>query len=81
MYYAKGMRDLLQSTQLTREFFDCLDEFQFHYVEMCFKQSLESKMGMMTEIEAYNYNLYEDFRLERLEEKYGIDPEYLKKAA
>ena len=80
MYYAKGMRDLLQTTQLNLEFFDELDEFQLHFVEMCFKQSLDDKMGMMTELEEYNLHLFEEFKLRKLEQMYGIDPDYIKKA-
>ena len=81
MYYATGMRDLLQTTQLNLEFFDGLDNFQINFIEMCFKQSLDNKMGMMTEMEEYNLHLFEEFKLRQIEEKYGIDPDYLRKAA
>lgn len=81
MYFAKGMRDLLQTTQLTIEFFENLDDFQIHFVEMCFKQSLDNKMGIMSEIEEYNLHLFEEFKLRQLESMYGIDPGYLKKAS
>ena len=81
MYYARGMRDLLQTTQLNMEFFENLDDFQLHFVEMCFKQSLDGKMGILTDVEEYNLHLYEEFKLRQIEELYGIDPEYLKKAA
>ena len=81
MYYAKGMRDLLQTTQLSIEFFEDLDEFQLRFIEMCFAQSLDEKMGLMTDMEEYNLHLFEEFKLRKLEEQYGIDPEYIKKAA
>ncbi len=79
MYYAKGIRDLLQTTQLNIEFFEELDNFQIHFIEMCFQQSLDDKMGLMTEVEEYNLHLFEEFKLLKLEEEYGVDPEYFKK--
>ena len=81
MYYAKGLRDLLQTTQLTLEFFYSLDNFQIQFIEMCFQQSLDEKMGLMTDVEEYNLHIFEEFKLRKLEEQYGIDPEYLKKAS
>lgn len=80
MYYAKGIRELLQTTQLNLEFFEDLDQFQINFIDMCFKQSVDDKMGLMSEIESYNYQLFEEFKLRRLEDLYGIDPEYFKKA-
>jgi len=80
MYYARGIRDLLLTTQLNLEFFDHLTEFQLHYIEMCFKQSIDEKMGLMTDIEQYNYHLFEEFRSMRFHEYYGIEEEILKKA-
>lgn len=80
MYYARGLRDLLQTTQLNLEFFENLDDFQINFIEMCFKQSLDDKMGIMTDVEEYNLHLFEEFKLRQLEDMYGIDPEYLKKA-
>ncbi|MFT6630390.1 MAG: hypothetical protein ACJAS4_000326 [Bacteriovoracaceae bacterium] len=81
MYVAKGMRDLLQSTQLNMEFFESLDNFQIHFIEMCFKQSMDDKMGMMADVERYNLHLFEEFKLRQLEDLYGVDPEYFKKSA
>lgn len=80
MYYAKGMKDFLQSTQLSMEFFNDLDPFQLHFIEMCFKQSLDEKMGMMTDVERYNYHLYEEYKLQQIEDMYGVDADYFKKA-
>ena len=81
MYSAKGMRDLLQTTQLSMEFFEDLDEFQINFIEMCFKQSIDDKMGLLTEIEQFNLHLFEEYKIRQLEEMYGVDPDYFKKAA
>ena len=81
MYYARGMRDLLQTTQLNMEFFEDLNSFQIHFIEMCFRQSLDYKMGIMTDVEEYNLHLFEEFKLRQIEDLYGVDPEYLKRAA
>ena len=81
MYYAKGMRDLLKTTQLNMEFFDDLDNFQLHFIEMCFKQAIDDRMGLLTDVEKYNYHLYEEYKIRQFENMYGIDSEYIKKAA
>lgn len=81
MYYAKGMRDLLQTTELSLDFFDELDNFQINFIEMCFKQSIDEKMGLMTEIEKYNYHLFEEYKIRKIEDMYGVDPNYFKKSA
>jgi hypothetical protein len=81
MYYAKGMRDLLRTTQLNMEFFDDLDSFQLHFIEMCFKQAIDNKMGLLTDVEKYNYHLYEEFKIRQFENMYGIDSEFIKSAA
>lgn len=81
MYYARGLRDLLQTTELSLEFFEELDDFQINFIEMCFKQSIDEKMGLMTEVENYNYHLFEEYKLRKIEDMYGIDPDYLKKSA
>ena len=81
MYYAKSMRDLLIETQLNMEFFDSLDNFHLQFIDMCFKQSIDEKMGLMGNIEAYNYQLFEEHKLIQLEKAYGLDPEILKSAA
>lgn len=81
MYFATGMRDLLQTTQLNLEFFLELDDFQINFIEMCFKQSIDEKMGLMTEVENYNYHLFEEFKIQSIEKMYGIDPESIKSAA
>mgnify|MGYP000184508345 CR=1 FL=1 len=81
MYYAKGMKDFLQTTQLNMEFFNDLDSFQLHFIEMCFKQSIDNKMGLMSEVERYNYHLYEEYKMQKIEDMYGVDADYFKKAA
>jgi hypothetical protein len=81
MYYAKGMRDLLRTTQLSMEFYKELDDFQINFIEMCFKQSIDETMGLLTDVERYNLHLFEEYKLNALEEMYGIDSGYIKKAA
>lgn len=62
MYYAKSLRDIIRSSQLNREFFEGLDEFHIHFIDMCFKQILEDQMGILSDIERYNYHAFEDFK-------------------
>ena len=81
MYFAKGIRDLLQVTQLSLEFFEGLDEFQIQFIEMCFKQSIDEKMGLMSAVEKYNYDLFEEYKIRQFESTYGLDEEYLKSVA
>jgi len=80
-YFARGLRDLLKTTQLNEEFFGDLDSFQTNFIDMCFKQSLDEKMGMMGDIENYNYHLFQEFRLKEFQSQYGIEEEYWKKSA
>lgn len=47
---------------------------------MCFKKLYDEQMGMFTELESYNYQLFEDFKAYYYESKYGVDEDYLKKA-
>ena len=81
MYFGKGMRDFLRTTQLSSEFFEDLDEFQVNFLDMCFKQSIESNMGLMTSVENYNYHLFEDFKISRLELDVIVNSDNWKKAA
>ncbi len=80
-YYARGLKDLLKTTQLNEEFFETLDSFQKNYVEMCFRQSYDEKIGLMGEIESYNYHIFKDHMLKDFEEKYGLEENYWKKVA
>lgn len=80
-YFARGLRDQLKTTQLSIEFFETLDEFQLNFVEMCFKQSYDEKIGLMGEMESYNYHVYQEFKTYMFEEKYGLDADFWKKSA
>ena len=80
-YYARGLRDLLRTTQLNDEFFEGLDDFQKNFIEMCFKQSLDEKMGMMGDVESYNYHLFQEHRFKEFENRYGLADDYWKKSA
>lgn len=80
-YYARGMRDLLQKHQVSVEFYDELDAFQIQFIEMCFRQSLDEKMGLMTEVEAYNLEVFNDFKNTKFEEMYGLGEGLWRKAA
>jgi len=80
-YFARGLRDLLKTTQLNEEFYADLDNFQHNFIDMCFKQSLDEKMGMMGEVECYNFQLFQEFRLKAFEMKYGLEENYWKQSA
>jgi hypothetical protein len=80
-YFARGLRDLLRTTQLNEEFFEDLDSFQKNFIDMCFKQSLDEKMGMMSNVESYNYHLFQEFRLREFESQFGLEDNYWKKTA
>ncbi len=68
--YAKTIRDLLKSTQLTEDFFVGLDPFHLNYIEMCFKRSLDEQIGMMGEVEFHNYQLFLRYKNEYGEDFY-----------
>lgn len=80
MYYAKTLKDLLRTTELSREFFEDLDEFYISFISVFFEKLLEEQMGLLSEVEAYNYDIFMDFKREYDLIKYGIDPDILKKA-
>lgn len=80
-YYAKGMSELIKTSQLSIEFYQQLDEFQIHFLEMCFKKDIEENIGMLGEIEHYNYHVFQEFKAEAFYEKHGIYEEWWKKAA
>jgi hypothetical protein len=42
---------------------------------------MDDKMGLMTDVERYNLHLFEEYKLQQLEEMYGVDPDYFKKSA
>ena len=70
MYHAKGLKDLLKSVPLNEDFFGDLDPFQLNFIEMCFKRSLDEQIGMMTEVEFGNYQLFLKFKSEYEEQFY-----------
>lgn len=77
MIFATTMKDLLKRTALTEAFFYDLDPFQLNYIEMCFKRSLDEQIGLMTETEMRNYQLFMFYKSQNVENFY---PE-MKKAA
>lgn len=80
-YFARGMNELLKTSQLTLEFYRQLDDFQIHFIEMCFKRAIEENIGMLTELENYNYHVFQEFKSELFYEKHGIHQEWWKKVA
>jgi hypothetical protein len=70
MYHAKGLKDLLKTVPLTEDFFSVLDPFQLNFIEMCFKRSLDEQIGMMSEIEFANYQLFLKYKSEYGEDFY-----------
>lgn len=70
MYHAKSLKDLLKTVPLTEDFFIDLDPFQLNFIEMCFKRSLDEQIGMMSETEFRNYQLFLKFKSEYEEEFY-----------
>jgi hypothetical protein len=62
MYHAKGLKDLLKTVPLTEDFYSGLDPFQLNFIEMCFKRSLDEQIGMMSEIEFSNYQLFMKYK-------------------
>lgn len=70
MYHAKSMKDLLKTTPLNEGFFSDLGSFQLNFIDMCFKKSLDEQMGMMSEVEFTNYQLFLKYKSEYLEDFY-----------
>ena len=70
MYHAKSMKDLLKTTPLNEDFFTDLGAFQLNFIEMCFKRSLDEQIGMMSEIEFGNYQLFLKYKSEYEEDFY-----------
>ncbi len=80
MFHAKGLRDLLKTVPLTEDFFMGLDPFQLNYIEMCFKKSLDEQIGMMSETEFGNYQLFLKYKSE-YEEDFYPEMKHHKKAS
>ena len=70
MYHAQGLKDLLKTIPLTEDFFSGLDPFQLNFIEMCFKRSLDEQIGMMSEVEFSNYQLFMKYKSEYVEDFY-----------
>lgn len=70
MYHAKGLKDYLKTTPLTEDFFGDLGPFQLNFIDMCFKRSLDEQIGMMSEIEFGNYQIFLKFKREYEENFY-----------
>ena len=70
MYHAKSIKDLLKTHTLTADFFSGLGPFQLNFIEMCFKRSLDEQIGMMSEIEFGNYQLFLRYKSEYEEDFY-----------
>jgi hypothetical protein len=70
MYHAKSLKDLLKTIPLTEDFFSNLDAFHLNYIDMCFRKSLDEQIGMMSEIEFGNYQLFLRYKSEYEEEFY-----------
>lgn len=80
MIHATGLRDLLRTTPLTEEFFMDIDSFNLNFIDMCFKKSLDEQMGMLSEIEYANYQIFMKFKAEYIESFYP-EIKNLKKAS
>jgi hypothetical protein len=70
MYHAKSLKDLLKTIPLTEDFFSNLDPFHLNYIDMCFRKSLDEQIGMMSEIEFGNYQLFLRYKSEYEEDFY-----------
>lgn len=70
MFHAKSIKDLLKTVQLTEDFFQDLDAFHLNYIDMCFKKSLDEQIGMMSEIEFANYQLFLKYKSDYVEDFY-----------
>lgn len=62
MYYARGLKDILKKHKLSYEFFEQLDSFQINCIESYLQQSIDDQMGMLGEVEYYNYQLFESYK-------------------
>jgi hypothetical protein len=70
MYHAKSIKDLLKTTPLNEDFFTGLGPFQLNFIDMCFKRSLDEQIGMMSEIEFGNYQIFLKYKSEYEEDFY-----------
>ena len=70
MFHAKTLKDLLKTIPINEDFYADLGAFQLNYIDMCFKKSLDEQMGMMSEVEFHNYELFLKYKSEYSEEFY-----------
>jgi hypothetical protein len=70
MYHAQSLKDLLKNVPLTEDFFAYLDPFHLNFIDMCFKKSLDEQIGMMSEIEYANYQIFLKYKRDYAEEFY-----------
>ncbi len=70
MFHAKSLKDLLKTVPLTESFFGDLDPFHLNYIDMCFKMSLDEQIGMMSEVEFANYQVFLKYKSEYEEDFY-----------
>lgn len=80
MYHAKSLKDLLKTVPVTEDFFRDLDPFQLNFIDMCFKKSLDEQIGMMSETEFSNYQIFMKYKSE-YEEDFYPELKTLKKAS
>jgi hypothetical protein len=70
MYHAKSLKDLLKTVPLTEDFFTDLDPFHLNFIDMCFRKSLDEQIGMMSEVEFGNYQIFLKYKSEYEEDFY-----------
>jgi hypothetical protein len=70
MNNAMSLKDILKRVLVTEDFFRDLGPFQLNYIEMCFKRSLDEQMGMMSEVEFGNYQLFLKYKNDYEEDFY-----------
>lgn len=80
-YYAKGLKDLIKTTELNLEFFESLNDFQIHFIEMCFKKNNDEQIGMMTQVEEINLNVFKQYKVSKFERDFGLDDDIWAKAS
>ncbi len=78
MYHAKSLRDLLKTVPVNEDFFSGLDPFHLNYIEMCFKRSIDEQIGMMTEVEYANYQIFMKYKADYAEDFYPEFKNYKK---
>lgn len=80
MYHAKSLKDFIKTVPVNEDFYGTLDPFHLNFIEMCFKKSLDEQMGMMTEVEFGNYQIFLKYKSE-FEENFYPEMHELKKAS